>query len=79
MEFLQGNMHFAHRTRPGATTGYMNPRNLDIKGPMMGWGCSIGSDNQDQEEETARELDSVAIETASKLMQSGKRKVKTKK
>ena len=35
-EFLQGNIHLANTTRPGATAGHRNPRTLNIKGPMMG-------------------------------------------
>ena len=43
LEFLQGIMQLLHRTRPGATTGYMRPRTLKLKSPMI-W-CSISSDN----------------------------------
>ena len=55
-------MHLAHRTRPGTTTGYRNPRPLKIEYSVLGH--SISSDNHIRKEIT-RGPDSAATETSS--------------
>ena len=76
LEFLWGNMHVVHKTRPGAKEWYRNFRTLKIKGPIMGH--NIGSDNYIRKRGLQGDWILPQLRKPLELMQCWKRKVKRK-